>query len=52
MLAEREDEVLRGDAAGLRACEEEGQDFVDDADLAIFEMILHKEHRQEVACVG
>ena len=42
VLAECEDQVLGRDAARLGASEEESQDFIDDANLAIFEVILNK----------
>ena len=48
MFAKSVDKVLCGDAARLRACEEEGQTFIDYADFTILEVLINQEDRQEV----
>lgn len=51
MLAKCKNQVLSRDAACLGASEEECQDFIDDADLAIFEVLLDEQHCKEVASI-
>ena len=49
MFAQREYEVLWHITRGLRAGEEEGQAFVNDPQLSVFEEVIAKDRRQKIA---
>ena len=49
VLAKCKDKVLRGDAACLRSSKEEGQALVDDAQRAIFEVLINEQYGEEVS---
>ena len=51
VLAESKNQVLGSATGCLRACKEEGENFVDDALSAILEMLMGQEHGQEVTCL-